>query len=207
MAGSTRWGRYGTPPSVSPQGSGFTPAVFNAAFPSAWWLHTFIPVGVMNNQPTRFGESIFAQSPNNNEYLNTAFPQNLETTNWSTAYWCAPFNWDTSAGLKCRAYWYVTAEGSHGTPVEWEWSIRAIGNAETMRYNQVYTLNADTETANDLIYITDELSYTPYTDGSALAVNDFFHIMFRRQNDGASGSARLLGLRLAWKIDPTIAVP
>ena len=184
----------------------FSAAEFISVFPSAFWNHVFLPASIGNAQGATQVETLFAQSPNNTEYLNTNFPQNQETLNWITHFYSMPFNWKKTA-LKFRAYWFVTAEGSHGSNVDWEVSIRSIGNAETMRYNQTYTPNNDTESANDLVYITDELTYTPYTDGSALAVNDFFHIMFRRGNDSASGASRLLGIRLAWEVDATLAVP
>ena len=204
---TTRWGRFGTPPTVNVAGSGFTAAIFNSTFPSAWWRHTFITAAISNPQGATRGETAFAQSPNNNEYAHVNFPQNQETLNWTTFFWTAPWNWKTTSAIKARAYWYVTAEGSHGASIDWQWSIRSIGNTETLKYNQTYTLNGDVETTNDLLYITDELSYTPYTDGSALAVNDFWHIMFRRKNDSASGAAKLLGIRLSWEVDATIAVP
>ena len=201
----------GPPPYTALDGSSFTSAQFTAAFPSAWWEHFFLGVGdndrVWNvGQAGMDGQITYAQSPNNNIYRMFNWDQNEEAGQFATAYFSMPWNWKASSGLKIRHYWFTTV-AVFGN-IDWEISIRSIGNTETIRYNQTYTTNNDTAAAIDTLYISDELSYTPYTDGSALAVNDFFGIMFRRGNDGVANNAtRSLGVRLSWEIDPTIAVP
>lgn len=185
---------------------GFDPAEFATAFPSAWWHHTLIPAFIINNGGgVTDSEKVFVRTPNNPEYKAKDFTQNQETARWVCADWCAPFNWKKTA-LKLWAYWYVTSEGSHGTPVKWQWHIKALSDGASMSFDQTYTNNDDTESANDLMYISPVLTYTPVTAGT-LTVRDYFHIMFRRQNDSASGTARLAALQIAWEIDPTIAVP
>lgn len=189
--------------------SGFDPVAFNAAFPSAWWRHTFIPaaVGPGNiGQAGMNGEKSYSSSPNNNEYDYFNFDPNEETIQWATWLWCMPFNWKIGTQIRVKLYWFVTAEGSHGTPVKWQWYVRSIGDGEALQFNETYVNNDDTESANDLLYITPSLALTPGNSGAGLAVNDLFHIMVRRQNDSASGPAKLIGIQINWEIDPTIAV-
>jgi hypothetical protein len=116
-----------------------------------------------------------------------------------------PKNWKITTTIKCRLYWFVTNEASHGTPVQWQIGIRAIGDGEALAYNIVWNNNHDTDAANDVLYITDEVAITPEKAG-VLAPCDMLNIIVRRNQDDASGSALLLGILLQYEIDPTIAV-
>lgn len=188
-----------------PGGGAFNPAEFTAAFPSAFWYHTFIPANVANDgQAGMLGETNFAASPNNVEWLRQNFDQNEETVQWASAYWCAPFNWKKTA-LKLWAYWF-TQSASHGVANDFEWHIKSLSDGASMTFNQTYTPNNGTDLAINVLYITDVLTYTPLTAGT-LTVRDFFHIMFRRGNDAASGATGVVGYQIAWEVDPTIAVP
>lgn len=185
---------------------GFDPAAFEAYYPSLFWHHAFLPAYIANpGQAGMAGEKAYAASPNNVEYYYNSFDQNEETIQWDTSVWCAPFNWDPTANLKVWAYWY-TESASHGVANDLEWHIRGISDGDTLTFNQTYTLNADTDLAVNVMYITPILTITP-TTASSLKVRDFLHIMFRRGNDAASGAIRTFGYQVAWKIDPTIAVP
>jgi hypothetical protein len=142
--------------------------------------------------------------PGYEEYLYVKF---VEDQDYNSYQWihALPKNWKITTNIKCRLYWFVTNEGSHGTDVEWQISIRAIGNGEALAYNHAWVDNADVDAANDVLYITDEVSITPEKAGS-LAVCDLLSITVRRNQDDASGSAMLLGILIQWEIDPTISV-
>jgi len=194
-----------------------TPAEFNAAFPSAWWRYKFIAASGATNsgdqyewnmgQAGMFNEVTFVNTPNTIEYIKLNFDRNEEGIQWATSLFSMPFNWKFSSGIKIRQYW-ASGTTSFGN-IDWEVSVRSIGDGETMRFNQTYTNNNDAATVVDSIMITDELTYTPYTDGSALAVNDMFQIMIRRGNNDANVPNLIyyVGMRIAWEIDATLAVP
>jgi hypothetical protein len=135
-------------------------------------------------------------------YVKFVEDQDYNSYQWIHA---LPKNWKITTNIKCRLYWFVTNEGSHGTPVKWQIGIRSIGNGEAMSYNIVFVDNWDTDAANDLVYITDEVSIAPEKSG-VLAPCDLLSITVRRNQDDASGSAMLLGILIQWEIDSTISV-
>ena len=190
----------------APGFSAFNPSAFNAAFPSAWWRNDYI-MPISTNQIGGFNQpKSFATTPLPDLYLASDLNQNQETTEGRCFVFGMPFNWKPASGLKCWLHWFVTAEGSHGNPVKWQWFVRGISDGETMSFNQTYTNNDDTESANDLVYITPTLNLTPGT-ASSLKPKDLLYFTIRRQNDTSTVHARLLGMHLSYEIDATVAVP
>lgn len=141
--------------------------------------------------------------PDYQEYEYLRFPED-EDYNGIQWWHALPKNWKIATNIKCRLYWFVHNEQSHNVDVKWQISIRAIGDTEALAYTIVWVNDYDADAANDVLYITPEVSIAPQKAG-VLAPCDMLSVTVRRDLDDASGSANLIGILIQYEIDPTIA--
>ena len=175
---------------------------------SAFWNSVFIPADLFNiGKPGMRQEIVYgAQADSQQEYNVDSYNQNEESAQFSSTDWALPFNWRIASLIKFNIYWFVYNEGSHNVEHKWQVRIRSIGNGEALSFNGVWNNNYDTESANDLLFISPIVTITP-ASVAGLSPLDLLHIAVRRQNDSASGSSKLRGIQLHWENDPSIVVP
>jgi len=175
---------------------------------SAFWHSVFIPADLFNlGQAVARQEIVYGVGAGNQQEYNVdSYDQNEESDQHSSTDWALPFNWKIASLIKFNIYWFVYNEGSHNVEHKWQVRIRSIGNGEALSFNGVWNNNYDTESANDLLFISPVVTITPASVGG-LSPLDLLHIAVGRQNDSASGSAKLRGIQLHWEIDPSIVVP
>ena len=125
-----------------------------------------------------------------------AFPQN-ENRSTANATYPMPFNWD-KGNIKARIYW-TTRHSSHGLPVKWRLYGYAVSNGQTIQTDWTNVEVSQTDTADDLLYITTEKTIPISTDTTKKPFDLIVFTLDRREDD-ESGTADLIGVNFEYGI-------